>query len=229
VYAGGSAGDLRTTSLFILGPSRSGKTSLEKLVGSGSRVKLGYENYLVHDATRRTNQFAGRLGDRDLLQLPVELYDDFTALYLAALNEKAPGCDIFTNTMPGLITRVGPILQAIPKARFVFVRRNVDDLAVRIFFKDYRRGNTYSYRLPDVYAYVAWYHRMEDMWAKKYPAHVMLVAYEDMVANPAAILARVTEFCGVAAPTGDLLDIGDDRNCAKPFREMLAAHRGTTG
>ncbi len=226
VHAGASEGDTGTTSLFILGPSRSGKTSLEKLVGSGGRVKLGYENYLVHDATRRANQFAGRLGDTDLFQLPTELYDDYTRLYLAELNEKAPGCDIFTNTMPGLLSRVGPILQTIPNARFVFVRRDVDDLALRVFFKDYRSGNAYSYRLPDVYEYLSWYHRMEDMWAKKYPEHVMLVAYEDMAANPAATLARVAELCGVAASTGDLPDIGDDRNCAEPFREMLAAHRG---
>ena len=46
-------------SLFILGPSRSGKTTMEALVGALHGVKRGYENPSVENAVRRTFQGAG--------------------------------------------------------------------------------------------------------------------------------------------------------------------------
>src|SRR5258706_9724334 len=51
----------QTASLFILGPSRSGKTSLETLFGQLEGAKRGYENPSLENAITRTFQNAGLL------------------------------------------------------------------------------------------------------------------------------------------------------------------------
>ena len=45
--------------LFILGPSRSGKTSLEGLVAQGSLVERGFENSIPIQVARKAFRMAG--------------------------------------------------------------------------------------------------------------------------------------------------------------------------
>ena len=48
-------GDAEITSLFILGPSRSGKTPLESILASARDVKRGNENPIAVNALRKTS------------------------------------------------------------------------------------------------------------------------------------------------------------------------------
>jgi hypothetical protein len=48
-----------TISLFILGPSRSGKTTMEQLVSTLEGVKRGYENVIVEETVRQTCERVG--------------------------------------------------------------------------------------------------------------------------------------------------------------------------
>src|SRR5205085_1873144 len=59
-----ASGTSKTISLFILGPSRSGKTTMETLIATLDGVKRGYENPIVENAIRRTFQSAGLLTNR---------------------------------------------------------------------------------------------------------------------------------------------------------------------
>ena len=71
------------TSLFILGPSRSGKTSLERLVGSAwADAKTGCEVPIVEKAVRRTFQAAAIPTSNFLEELPSELLPSFREIYL---------------------------------------------------------------------------------------------------------------------------------------------------
>jgi hypothetical protein len=47
--------------------------------------------------------------------------------------------------------------------------------------------------------------------------------YEDMVADPAAALHMAAELCGLDTPAAPVLAVGDDRGCAGPYRQLLAA------
>jgi hypothetical protein len=109
----------------------------------------------------------------------------------------------------------------LPRTRFVFVKRNVDDTVFRIFEKHYAKGNSYSYDIKAAYEYVAWYHEMIDLAAAKLPGRSILLHYEDMVADPAAALTAMTELCGLPSFTGEMPEIGDDRGCATPYREFM--------
>jgi len=213
-------------SLFILGPSRSGKTSLERLVGAVGGVRRGYENPIVRNSVLRSCQLSGFLSLNHLAGMPDTLDEKFTDIYVDELLERAAGAKVFTSTHPGRIPDVGRLAALVPRGRFVFVKRDVDDIALRIFMKHYRSGsNTYSYNVETTYAEIANYHRMIDIWVDKVPQSCLVVTYEDMIADPHATLSQVANLCGLAMPSGPLPELGDDRGCAAPYRDLLGAAR----
>ena len=65
--------------------------------------------------------------------LPPALDGRLREVYAQELRDFAPGARIVTDTYPAIISYVGRIAAAIPQARFVFMRREHDDLALRIF------------------------------------------------------------------------------------------------
>jgi tetratricopeptide (TPR) repeat protein len=214
--------------LFLLGPSRAGKTTLERLLAACAGVRRGYENPIVTDAVRRTHQLAGRPGDGSIARLPEALHPSLAELYEAELSRRAAGFRVFTNTFGGLLAEVGSAIAALPHCRFVFVTRNRDDQAVRIYYRYYRSGNAYAYDIGAIDRFLSWYYRMIDTWVGKFPDLAMTIAYEEIVENPAAALERVARFCGLAMSTTALPPTGDDRDCAAPYRQWLNAARITS-
>ena len=221
-----AAGDDIPTSLFVLGPSRSGKTTLERLLGEFGEVNRGYENHTISNAVRRTNQLSGRLSFSALSELPDGLYGEFSRIYVEDVSRRAGGAKVFTTTAPGHIADVARIAASIPRTRFVFVKRDVDDLAIRIFFKQYEHRHSYAYSVPNIYDFLKLYHGLMDVWAARLPQFVTVVDYNDMIADPAATIAQIAGFCGLNLPNGPLPRLGDDRGCGEPYRTLLAAARG---
>jgi len=210
-------------SLFIIGPSRSGKSTLEQLVTTLEGVKCGYENPSVERAVRRTFQSEGLLTTSDFEMLPPGLYPQCRDIYLGELAQRVGSATVFTNTTPGNIY-VAPLMAAtFPNLRFIFLKRDMTDNVLRIFQRKYHKGNPYSYDLKATRDYVAWYHQMIDLMAKKLPDIVRIVHYEDMIADPAAALRIAADLCGLPMTDKPLPKIADDRGCAEPYREFIAA------
>ena len=85
-------------SLLILGPSRSGKTTAERLMSALPGVKRGYENPIIENAVRRTFQTAGLITRDRINELPLNLNDLFRDLFLQEMGDRAPAASVFTNT-----------------------------------------------------------------------------------------------------------------------------------
>jgi tetratricopeptide (TPR) repeat protein len=209
-------------SLFIIGPSRAGKSSLERLVSGLDGVKRGFESRLVEPAVRRTSQLAGLLTVVDPLELPRSLDAQFRKTYLEDLRELATGARIITDTHPGMITAVGRIAETIPNVRFVFIRRDREDLALRILMKRYRTGNHYAYDIGTIFEYLSRFDQLMDLWVQRLPRLAIALTYEDLVAESRATLQRVAELCEVGLPSEPVPALADDRNCSQPYRELMA-------
>jgi tetratricopeptide (TPR) repeat protein len=208
-------------SLFILGPSRSGKTTMERLAAFLPGVRRGYENPIVENAIRHTFQGAGLITRSQLVELPSQLDEVFCQNYLAELDERAHGAQVFTNTHPARIIDAWRFALAVPGARFILIKRDAHDLALRIFMKRYRSGHPYSYDLKSIFRYIEWYHAMMDGLAGKFPELVRIIVYEKMIANPRHALATVADLCGLTVPDIALPAMGDDRGAALPYREAM--------
>jgi tetratricopeptide (TPR) repeat protein len=210
-------------SLFILGPSRSGKTTMESLVGVLDGVKRGYENPSVENAISRTYQDAGLLTTYTLDYLPPQFFPQVREIYAEEVARRAGSVRVFTNTHPGYMHEVGRLAQTLPNVRFIFVKRKLDDVILRMFMRLYLRGNSYSYDLKAARDYVEWYYQMMDLMAEKLPEIVRVVRYEDMVADPGTALQTAANLCGVPMTHKPIPALGDDRECAAPYRERMAA------
>ena len=111
--------------------------------------------------------------------------------------------------------------------RFVFVKRNLEDNMLRIYMRKYLNGNSYAYDLQTIKEHIVWYHEMIDLLVEKFPEIAMVVRYEDMVTDPALVLGRVAELCGLPEPALGSLAVGDDRGCAAPYREYIQKALGS--
>ena len=94
--------------------------------------------------------------------------------------------------------------------------------------RKYHKGNSFAYNLKTARDYIAWYHEMMDLLAEKLPGIVRIIRYEDMVADPPAALRIAAELCGIPMQHGPLPELGDDRGCAAPYREFMAAELAKT-
>jgi tetratricopeptide (TPR) repeat protein len=209
--------------LFILGPSRSGKSTLERLVAAIAGIERGYEARLVERAARRTAQMAGLLATANPDDLPAALGDRLRENFAAEVRSAARGGSLVTDTYPAMIAYVGRVAAVLPGVRFVFVRREWSDLALRILMKRYRSGNHYAYDLSTVLEYLAWYERMSEIWLEKLPGLALAVSYEEMIADPGATLARIARLCGRTPSDATLPGLGADRGCARPYPALVAA------
>src|SRR5581483_11731613 len=100
--------------------------------------------------------------------------------------------------------------------------RNLEDVKLRIYMRKYDRGNAYSYDLKAEQEHVLWYYQMMDVLAEKLPNIVRVIHYEETVVDPAAALRNVGELCGLPASDALSLHVGDDRECAAPYRKLIA-------
>jgi Flp pilus assembly protein TadD len=211
-------------SLFILGPSRSGKTTLERLVGSLDHVKAGCEVPIVEQSLRRTFQAAAIPTGSRLEDLPAHLMASFRETYAQDLARRAGAARVFTNTLAGHIHNAVLIASVIPNVRFVLVNRSLDDVVWRIFSTKYLYGNSHAYDLKAIRDYLDWYNAMIHLTAEKLPDITKVVSYEATVDDPAATLRIVAGLCGLDTNDRPTPPLGDDRGCAAPYRGFLSAH-----
>src|SRR5262249_36484435 len=127
-------------SLFILGPSRSGKTTMERLVNTLEGVKRGYEDGIVEDAVRRACEAAGLHSTIWLEDLPHTLHPLCRDVYTEELARRVGSARIFTNTYPIRIHNADLVAGTFPNARFLCIKRGVEDNVLRIYMRKYLAG-----------------------------------------------------------------------------------------
>lgn len=217
-----NGGGMGPISLFILGPSRSGKTSLERLVASLDGVKAGYEVPIVENAVRRTFQAAAIPASNYLEELPASLLPAFRDNYLEDLTRRAGTARVFTSTLPNRIYDAGILAKTVPNVRFLLVKRSSDDVVWRIYMTKYLHGNPYSYDLKTIRDYLKWYNIMIDVMAEKFPQIARVVTYENMIDDPNAALRVASDMCGLTLKEEPVPVLGNDRGCAAPYVEFVA-------
>ena len=106
---GGGGRGKGVVSLYILGPSRSGKSTLEKLLAASGHVKAGYENPMPEEVLRCAMLSDGYMESRYYGDLPQKSHATCRKYYLQELAEVSEGKSVMTITHPGYISSVGHI------------------------------------------------------------------------------------------------------------------------
>jgi tetratricopeptide (TPR) repeat protein len=215
----------RPISLLILGPSRSGKTTLERLISTLNCVKRTFESPIAGLAVRNTLLDAGLLPSQFLEFLPPELHQQYVESYFTDLQKKFGAVKVISNTNPVLVRDAARMAAVVPNVRIILVKRNIEDNVFRMYMTEYQNGNSYAYDLKAARDHIDWYNEMMDLIAATYPDLVRAVTYEEMVDDPLAVRNLVANLCGIEPGPSTILDIGDDRGCAAPYEELMAAEQ----
>src|SRR5262249_37478230 len=145
-------------------------------------------------------------------------------IYLEELGRRAGSARVFTNTRPATIHAVDRIAAVFPNVRFIFIKRNLEDILLRIYIRKYAQRNAYSYDLRSARDHVIWYYQMMDLLAEKLQNAIRIVSYEQIVADHATDHTIAGGLCELPMCDGSSqsLAVGDDRGCALPYRDLMA-------
>ncbi|MEE8515965.1 MAG: tetratricopeptide repeat protein [Alphaproteobacteria bacterium] len=218
--------------VFVIGPSRSGKSLVESVLANhpdvldiGEHCKWGAAFDQTCDRHGITAPFPQCMDE-----LTAEHITDMGAAYMAGLTRNSPAQCVFVITSPEHLRYLGLIREALPAAKMIFCRRDPLDTCLAIYFKRFEVANPYAYDLSDIAAHHTAYQGMMSFWQEKFPSRILPVDYEDMVSDPHPTAAKLFAFVGLdggAAATGARFygrEIGHARHYAAhlgPLRRAL--------
>lgn len=211
--------------LIILGPSRSGKTTLEAMLQGSPYVASAYETWRrqgrLHEIAdmqaktrsllQRNATVEGAPNPREAFTLAEIFYKDEDVLI-------AEGKHILTATNPTFINHVASLADLLPGVCFCNVQRNPAEIAAEIFATNYPRRNKYSYDPEGLLRYLNWYNEMSAAMLAK--VRGITLNFEDILAQPGQALGQVEALVGRNLEVQDLVPSGF--RGANPFTELFA-------
>jgi tetratricopeptide (TPR) repeat protein len=184
--------------IFVLGLPRSGTTLVEQMLVSHSGVMNGAELNLFRTATMALGDYspealAAFTGRADAAQA-------WTAMgqaYLHLLDERfGPEGKVVDKTL-NHSRLVGVIRSILPKARFIWLRRDPGDTALSCYRSHFAEGVNWSWSMADIGRHFADEDRLYAHWTSLYPDAILTVPYEALVAEPDAWINRILDHCGL--------------------------------
>ena len=185
--------------VFIVGMPRSGTTLVEQILSAHPAAYGAGELTDMADLARGLRQRLGSDVDypRCVPQMDAATAGEAANDYLASVRARAPDAARITDKLPGNFLFLGLIALLFPRARIVVCRRYPLDVALSIYFTDFRAGHHYSYQLDHIAAQYQQFSRVMDHWRRVIPSPVLELRYEDLVTDPEAQIRTLLEFCGL--------------------------------
>ncbi len=174
--------------VFVMGLPRSGTTLLEQVL-TGADTVFGCGEV---PAGSTLIDMAARNG------LDNGTLESFARSYRAGLPEMPAGTTHFVDKLPENYKSLGALHAAFPNARFILLQRDPRDVALsmwRAYFAE--TGLNYCFDQRHMASEFNRFRRYARFWREKLGSTLMVLDYEDMVADVAATSRSVAAFCGV--------------------------------
>jgi tetratricopeptide (TPR) repeat protein len=179
--------------VFVVGMPRSGTTLVEQVLASHRLVATGGEMTTLSRILEAIGPFPARFGNIDAAER--------TAIgrsYLHQVALVAGGRPIVVDKMPSNFLHAGLIVEAIPQARIIHVRRDALDTCLSCYTKLFTREQQFSYDLTELGRFHRGYERLMAYWRRVLPADRFTeIAYEDLVADFEPQARRLVAFIGL--------------------------------
>lgn len=189
--------------IFIVGMPRSGTTLVDRILSSHADVHPAGE---LDNFALQLRRFAG-FPARTLLETATALPPGFrhwAELGRAYVDSTRPATGHtrrFTDKHPLNFLFVGDILQSLPHARIVCVRRNPMDTCLSNFRQLFAADATdydYSFDLLETGRYYLLFDRLVRHWRALWPDRIVELHYETLVESPEPTMRGLLEACGMA-------------------------------
>lgn len=188
--------------IFIVGLPRAGSTLLEQILASHSQVEGTMELpnilTLAHKLDRRRAVGEEPEYPANLAELSAEDVTRFGEEYIrdTRIYRKA-GTPFFIDKMPNNFRHIGLISMILPNARIIDARRSAMGCCFSGFKQLFAEGQEFTYGLKEVGTYYRDYVQLMNHWDQVLPGKVLLVRYEEVVADLESQVRRLLDFCGL--------------------------------
>lgn len=183
--------------LLIVGPSTSGKSTLESILVTSQKAIPRYEAF---------NREALKSHDNpDLEQDPSSLLE---SLFFLGPAEQPIANKTIVDTLPSIVFHLPWLIERLPKLYVIFVEKDRLPLTVDILAKYYTNGNLYSYNLAATREYIDEYSAYMDRIAGILGDRFLTVHQTDIAADPQGVIGRIEKMLGQ--------DLGIDAEAVRP-------------
>jgi hypothetical protein len=184
--------------VFVVGMPRSGTTLLEQILGSHPKVHGAGELPISKQVIDRVPEWLGARAAPAacMAQLTREVVRQAGTEHLSRLRALHPTAERIVDKMPDNYLWLGFLAALFPKARFIYSKRDVHDVAVSCWitnFKQIRWANDPH----DIAARVRDHLRLMEHWRAVLPVPVLEVEYERTVDDLEGVARRMIDFCGL--------------------------------
>lgn len=183
--------------IFVTGMPRSGTTLVEQIIAAHSMVEGAGEAGVAAGAAMRVISAAG--GEfAPVASLSTQAIAAIGHEYAQKLGARFPDAARITDKSILTYMHIGLLKLALPKARFIIVRRDPRDTLLSIYKNKFVEGtHLYAYDLKDLAIYYRSFVDMVEFWRARVPDWIHEVDYESLVASPEAESRKLIAAAGL--------------------------------
>jgi len=185
-----------SSAIFVVGQPRTGTTLIERIITSHSQVESAGELQQFRLSLGRLVQSGeGAENPSDIVGSWARV--DPKALGQEYIRASAPmrsGAPRFVDKLPGNYQHIPLILAALPEARIVHLMRDPLDACFASYKQLFAEAYFHSYDQCEMARHFARYHRLMDVWRRRYPGRFLDISYEQTVYDLEANARRLIEF-----------------------------------
>ena len=187
--------------IFVIGLPRSGTTLIERILAAHSDVHAAGElPAFAQQAIQAVTALAGgAVTKAEFVQRSLELDpEQLGRRYIQQTRPQTGHTLRFVDKMPLNYLYAGLIRRALPRARIIAVEREPMDSCYAMYKTLFTGAYPFSYDLGDLGRYFLAWRRLLRHWQSVLGEALLVVQYEDLVANQEVVSRRLIGHCGLA-------------------------------
>lgn len=188
--------------VFVIGLPRSGTTLLERMLSNHSQVTAAGELVDFTHALLWAADTRMIFSDTWLARLPALDWSQVGHRYLSRTAWRAKGKSHFIDKGPTNWMVTGLIHAALPQSRVLNMVRDPLDVCFGNWRAMFGDAYSWNYDFADLAEHHRDYSALMRFWREAFPGAVLDVHYSELVQDPASVLRRVFDFCGLPWEAG---------------------------